>query len=96
MDAEELSRLQDSASRVRCGGVVGHIAGFRTVGDQLRSLYLRDKDGVEHEVGGTVEVVDDIDEDKVAQVRAARAAEDEAFLAGTYVGGLRAAALEQS
>jgi hypothetical protein len=93
MDPEELSRLQDSNSRIRCDGITGHIAGFRVSGAG-GTLRLRDEDGVEHEVGGTYEVVDPVDEAKVEQVRAARMAEDAAFLEGTAVGALRAAALE--
>ncbi len=95
MDAEVLSRIQDSECRVQCGGVTGHIAGFKVSGDQVRWLRLRDEDGVEHEVvGGVIELVDEVDDEKVAEVRAARDAEDAAFLAGTAVGAIRDAQRE--
>jgi hypothetical protein len=91
MDPEELSRLQDSGSRIRCGGVTGLIAGFR-VSRGMGTLRLLDGAGVEHEVGGAYEVVDEVDDKKVEKVRKDRDDEDDRVLAGTQVGAMRAEA----
>lgn len=81
MDAEVLSRLQDSGSRVKAGNVVGLVDGFAD-GDE-GWLRLSDEKGDLHTfpVPVDVVVVDQVDEAKVEQVRDARRAEDEAFIA---------------
>lgn len=80
VDAEVLSRAQDSGARVRAGGVTGLVDGFRTGKDGW--MRLRDSDGQLHEVqADTVEVVDAIDEGKVHGAREARRVVDETFMA---------------